>query len=48
MLVFPRDSPGGRTLDAGVSGSVVARAPILVVRGTYRPGGISGGFFAHS
>jgi len=47
MLVFPRDTIGGRTLDASVSGSVVARAPILIVRGSYRPGGSSGGFFAH-
>lgn len=47
MLVFPRDPLGGRTLDASVSGTVVARAPILVVRGSYRPGGLPGGFFAH-
>ena len=47
VLVFPRDTLGGRTLDATIGGVVVARAPLLVVRGTYQPGGSNPGFFVH-
>jgi TolB protein len=47
MLVFPRDTLGGRSLDASFGGGVVARAPVLVVRGTYQPGGVSPSIFSH-
>jgi hypothetical protein len=47
ILVMPKDRLGGRTLDATVAGVVVARAPLLVVRGTFQPGGTSGAFLVH-
>jgi TolB protein len=47
ILVMPKDRLGARTLDATVAGVVVARTPLLVVRGTFQPGGTSGALLVH-